>query len=104
MYKRQELGTAVEAGVSLPIVVWNNAALGQIRDDMIASGIAPIGVIARNPDFVALAEAWGARGVRVGSEAALTAAVQAALRHPGPTLIEVDAAAFAAALQGVPQG
>lgn len=100
----QELGTAVEAGVSLPIVVWNNSALGQIRDDMIASGIAPIGVVARNPDFVALAEAWGARGVRVDSEAALTAAVEAALRHPGPTLIEVDAAAFAAALQGAPQG
>jgi 5-guanidino-2-oxopentanoate decarboxylase len=93
----QELGTAVEAGVCLPIVVWNNAALGQIRDDMIASGIAPIGVVARNPDFVALAEAWGARGCRVGSETALSAAVETALRYDGPTLIEVDAAAFAAA-------
>jgi thiamine pyrophosphate-dependent acetolactate synthase large subunit-like protein len=92
----QELGTAVEAGVSLPIVVWNNAALGQIRDDMIASGIAPIGVIARNPDFMALAEAWGARGLRVDSAAGLTAAVRASLGHQGPTLVEVDAAAFAA--------
>jgi thiamine pyrophosphate-dependent acetolactate synthase large subunit-like protein len=92
----QELGTAVEAGVSLPIVVWNNAALGQIRDDMIASGIAPIGVIARNPDFVALAEAWGARGLRVDRAAGLSAAVRASLGHQGPTLIEVDAAAFAA--------
>jgi 5-guanidino-2-oxopentanoate decarboxylase len=100
----QELGTAVEAAVCLPIVVWNNSALGQIRDDMIASGIAPIGVVARNPDFVALAEAWGAHGVRVGGEAALTAAVQAALTCPGPTLIEVDAAVFAAAPQGAPQG
>lgn len=92
----QELGTAVEAGVSLPIVVWNNSALGQIRDDMIASGIAPIGVVARNPDFVALAEAWGARGLRVDSAAGLTAAVRTSLGHQGPTLIEVDAAAFAA--------
>ena len=93
----QELGTAVEAGVSLPIVVWNNSALGQIRDDMIASGIAPIGVIARNPDFVALAEAWGARGVRIRDGAGLAAAVRSALQHAGPTLIEIDAAAFAAA-------
>ncbi len=100
----QEIGTAVEAGVSLPIVVWNNAALGQIRDDMIASGIAPIGVVAHNPDFVALAEAWGARGVRVGDETTLTAAVEAALRYAGPTLIEVDAAAFAAALSGASRG
>ena len=56
-----------------------------------------IGVIARNPDFVTLAEAWGARGVRVGDGAGLTAAVETASRHAGPTLIEVDAAAFAAA-------
>jgi thiamine pyrophosphate-dependent acetolactate synthase large subunit-like protein len=85
-------------------VVWNNAALGQIRDDMIASGIAPIGVVARNPDFVALAEAWGARAARVGSETALSAAVETALRYDGPTLIEVDAAAFAAALSGASRG
>src|SRR5882724_8207420 len=36
-----ELMTAVEAGLSLPIVVWNNSALGQIRDDMIAAQIPP---------------------------------------------------------------
>lgn len=93
----QELGTAVEAGLSLPIVVWNNAALGQIRDDMIASGIAPIGVVARNPDFIALAAAYGARGQRVGDPAALAAAIEAARKYAGPTLIEVDAASFAAA-------
>ncbi|MFM8518152.1 MAG: 5-guanidino-2-oxopentanoate decarboxylase [Nevskiaceae bacterium] len=91
----QELGTAVELARSLPIIVWNNSALGQIRDDMIASGIAPIGVVGHNPDFVALAEAWGARGERVSTAARLTAALRAALRHPGPTLIEIDAAQFA---------
>ncbi|MBU3671413.1 MAG: 5-guanidino-2-oxopentanoate decarboxylase [Sinobacteraceae bacterium] len=91
----QELGTAVELGRSLPIIVWNNSALGQIRDDMAASGIAPIGVVGHNPDFVALAEAWGARGERVGNAAQLTAALRTALQHPGPTLIEVDAAQFA---------
>ena len=30
-----ELMTAVEANLSLPVIVWNNSALGQIRDDMI---------------------------------------------------------------------
>jgi 5-guanidino-2-oxopentanoate decarboxylase len=94
----QELGTAVEAGVSLPIIVWNNLALGQIRDDMIASGIAPIGVVARNPDFVALAGAYGAGGVRVPDGASLTAAVGAALQRGGPTIIEIEAAAFAASV------
>jgi 5-guanidino-2-oxopentanoate decarboxylase len=89
-----ELMTAVEAEVSLPIVVWNNSALGQIRDDMIAAEIAPVGVIARNPDFVALAAACGATGLRVHGAAPLEAAVRVALETPGPTLIEAVAADF----------
>ncbi len=89
-----ELMTAVETGVSLPIVVWNNSALGQIRDDMVAAGIPQLGVIARNPDFVGLAHACGAEGSRVHDAAALTEAIRNALHHPGPTLIEVIAASF----------
>ncbi len=89
-----ELMTAVEAALSLPIVVWNNAALGQIRDDMVAAGIPELGVIARNPDFVALAHACGAEGYRVHGPAALTEALRTALSHAGPTLIEVMAASF----------
>ncbi len=89
-----ELLTAVEAGLSLPVVVWNNSALGQIRDDMIAAGIPQLGVIARNPDFVELARACGAEAVRVHDAAALTEALRAALYHAGPTLIEAVAASF----------
>src|SRR5208282_6506335 len=65
-----ELMTAVEAALSLPIVVWNNSALGQIRDDMVAAGIPQLGVIGRNPDFVALAHACGAEAYRVHDAAA----------------------------------
>jgi thiamine pyrophosphate-dependent acetolactate synthase large subunit-like protein len=89
-----ELMTAVEAAVPLPIVVWNNGALGQIRDDMIAAGIPPVGVVGRNPDFVALAGSFGARAARIRRCEELTAAVRAALEAPVPTLIEIDAAEF----------
>ena len=89
-----ELMTAVEAGLSLPIVVWNNSALGQIRDDMIAAGIPQLGVVGQNPDFVALAHAYGAEGYRVHNAAALTEAVRTALSQAGPTLIEVIASSF----------
>jgi 5-guanidino-2-oxopentanoate decarboxylase len=89
-----ELMTAVEAGLSLPVVIWNNAALGQIRDDMLGAGIPPTGVTARNPDFVALALACGAAGVRVHSGAALCDAIRNALMRPGPTLIEALAGSF----------
>ncbi|HTV94832.1 MAG TPA: 5-guanidino-2-oxopentanoate decarboxylase [Steroidobacteraceae bacterium] len=89
-----ELMTAVEQQLSLPVIVWNNAALGQIRDDMIAAGIAPTDVVGRNPDFVDLARAYGAGALRVSDQAQLTAAVRRALEAPAPTLIEVPAADF----------
>jgi len=90
-----ELLTAVEAGITLPIVLWNNEALGQIRDDMVRAGIGPLGVFARNPDFLALARACGAEGTRVGDAQALAQALRRALGARGPTLIECVAADFA---------
>ncbi len=89
-----ELMTAAEAQIALPVVVWNNAALGQIRDDMVAAQIPPLGVVARNPDFQALARAFGVEAVRVSEPAALTAAIRAALGAAGPTLIEIPQAQF----------
>jgi 5-guanidino-2-oxopentanoate decarboxylase len=93
-FTQQELMTAVESGLSLPIVVWNNSALGQIRDDMVAAGIPQLGVIGRNPDFVALAKACGAEAYRVRDPAALTEAIRTALSQAGPTLIEAIAPDF----------
>lgn len=83
-----ELMTAVEADRTLPIVIWNNAALGQIRDDMKAAGIAPLGVVGLNPDFGALAAAYGAASERARTATGLATAVSAALERRGPTLIE----------------
>jgi acetolactate synthase-1/2/3 large subunit/5-guanidino-2-oxopentanoate decarboxylase len=51
-------------------------------------------VIGRNPDFIALAKAYGAAAVRVQEAAALTAALRAALMAGGPTLIEIIAEKF----------
>jgi thiamine pyrophosphate-dependent acetolactate synthase large subunit-like protein len=92
----QELMTAVELDLTLPIVVWNDEALGQIRADMRAAGMAPIGVAARNPDFVALARACGAAGVRVRGAAALAHELRVALERAGPTLLEAVVADFRA--------
>ncbi len=88
-YTIQELATAVELGLSLPIVLWNNRALAQIRDDMDHAAIPQIGVLGRNPNFLALAHAYGAEAVHAAGPQALTQALKAALTHQGPTLIEV---------------
>jgi 5-guanidino-2-oxopentanoate decarboxylase len=90
----QELMTAVELQLPLPIVVWNNAALKQIRDDMLDAGIEPVGVSGRNPDFEALAAACGARALRVRGAQALTAGLSGALAARGPTLIEARSEDF----------
>ena len=89
-----ELTTAVELELTLPVVVWNNNALGQIRDDMRAAGIAPLGVNARNPDFVALARACGAAAQRVRTPGELEQALRVALERRGPTLLEAVEADF----------
>jgi 5-guanidino-2-oxopentanoate decarboxylase len=89
LFTVQELATAAELGLALPVIVWNNEGYGEIRDGMVARGIPPTGVSGRNPDFVALAYAFGGQGLRPNSLAALTDAVTQALQTPGPTLIEV---------------
>ena len=90
LYTLTELATAVEEITSpLILVVWNNHALGQIRDDMVASGIQEIAVKPKAPDFPKLAEGFGAQAVKPGNLRALTDAVASASRHPGVTLIEV---------------
>ena len=95
-FTSQELATAVELKLSLPIVIWNNSALGQIRDDMIAAGIPPTGVVGHNPDFLALARAYGAHAERPRGPAELTAAIQAARLRRGPTVLEAAEADFRA--------
>ncbi|MGJ8625589.1 MAG: thiamine pyrophosphate-binding protein [Sulfitobacter sp.] len=86
-YTMQELGVAVELGLSLPIILWDNGKLKEIEDSMVRAQIAPNAVIARNPDFVKLAEAFGANAVAPKSLTEMQDAVCAAFNADGPTLI-----------------
>ncbi|KIN61545.1 putative acetohydroxy acid synthase large subunit [Sulfitobacter noctilucae] len=86
-YTVQELGVAVELGLSLPIILWDNGKLGEIEDSMVRAQIAPNAVVARNPDFVKLAEAFGAGAVAPQTLEEMQAAVAAAFKADGPTLI-----------------
>jgi acetolactate synthase-1/2/3 large subunit len=86
-----ELATAAELGLPLPVVVPNNRGYGEIRDQMVEAGIAPVGVDLKVPDLPRLGEAFGGAGVRVEDPAALRRALAEALERPGPTVIEVPA-------------
>jgi 5-guanidino-2-oxopentanoate decarboxylase len=88
-YTLNELGTAVEHNLPVVILLWNNDALGEIRDDMVRKAIQPNAVTLRNPDFQALAHAYGAHAVKPENLKALAQATHNALHADGPTLIEM---------------
>jgi 5-guanidino-2-oxopentanoate decarboxylase len=95
LFTVQELATAVELGLPIAIVLWNNDALAQIAEGMTERGIPEIGVRQRNPDFIKLGKAFGCRTVRPTSLGRFQAALRAAFGADGPTLIELrEAAAF----------
>ncbi|MFM2354377.1 MAG: hypothetical protein RLZZ528_113, partial [Pseudomonadota bacterium] len=66
--------------------------LKEIEESMQRSQIAPNAVIARNPDFIALARAYGARAEAPATLAELKRALEAAFAAPGPTLIRMTPA------------
>ncbi|MCP5087438.1 MAG: 5-guanidino-2-oxopentanoate decarboxylase [Rhodobacteraceae bacterium] len=88
-YTMQELGVAVELGLSLPIILWDNGKLKEIEDCMTRAQIAPNAVRAHNPDFCKLAEAFGARAVKPATIPEFQAALLAAFAADGPTLIHL---------------
>src|SRR5690606_5845550 len=86
----QELATAVQYGINIIIVVVNNGMYGSIR--MHQEKQYPERVHAsslNNPDFVALAKAYGATGVLVERTEDFPAAFEAARKAGKPALIEV---------------
>jgi thiamine pyrophosphate-dependent acetolactate synthase large subunit-like protein len=89
MFTVNELATAVEEQLSIPIIIWHNHSYAMIRDGMTKRGIAEIGVNPVAPDFVKLAEAFGCPGTRVDSEVGFRQALRAAVAHAGPSLIIV---------------
>lgn len=88
-YTINELGTAAEHKLPVVVLVWNNDALGEIRDDMIRKGIQPNAVTLKNPDFQMLAKSYGCRAEKPRSLSDLAAAIRNALSADAPTLIEM---------------
>ena len=90
MYNSQELSTAVKYGINVVTVVFNDNAYGNVlRDQMNRFDGRTVGAELHNPDFVKLAEAYGARGVRVGGADELERALVDSFAVQAPTLIEV---------------
>ena len=91
MFGVQELATAVQFGINLVTIVFNNSSFGNVRRDQIERyGGRFLGAELRNPDFVKLAESFGAWAARVKSPTELRLALEKALAAAQPAVIEVQ--------------
>ncbi len=90
MFTIQELASAVQHGINVVAIVFNDQAFGNVRriqkqdygNRLIASDL-------KNPDFVHLAESFGALGLRAKTPDELRQAIVQGFGHDGPTVIEV---------------
>jgi acetolactate synthase-1/2/3 large subunit len=90
MFAVQELATAVQYGINLVTLVFNNESYGNVyRDQQQQYGGRVLGSELVNPDFVALAESFGVSASSVSSPQALRPALEHAFAADRPVLIEV---------------
>jgi pyruvate dehydrogenase (quinone) len=78
----------VQLGLPVKVVVFNNGALGFIELEQKSTGFLPFGTEFKNPNFAAMAEAVGVRGIRLEDPADVDEGIAAALAHNGPVLVD----------------
>jgi pyruvate dehydrogenase (quinone) len=87
-----EFVSLIQMGLPVKIVVLNNGTLGFVELEMKASGFLDSGCDLKNPNFAAMANAMGIKGFRVEQPQDLRTALQEALDHDGPALVDVVSA------------
>lgn len=85
----QELATAAQLRLPLPVVVFDNGGYGEIRDEMVARGDTPLAVDHAPVDLSAVARAYGGRGVRVSRVDELAPLLVRALDTTAVTVITI---------------
>jgi acetolactate synthase-1/2/3 large subunit len=86
----QELVTIVEEKLPVKVAIINNSCLGMVRQwqELFYDRCYADTLLGRGPDFVKLAEAFGAKGVRASRPEEVGPAIDAALATPGPVVME----------------
>jgi acetolactate synthase-1/2/3 large subunit len=87
----QELATCAQEGIDIKVFIMNNGYLGMVRQwqelfwDKRYSQVD----MGQFPDFVKLADAYGATGIRLDDKKTLVDGMKEALATPGPVLVDV---------------
>ena len=87
----QEMSTAVQYRLPVKIFILNNKYMGMVRQwqELLHGGRYSESYSEALPDFVKLAEAYGAKGVRATKPAELDSVIQEMLDHPGPVIADI---------------
>ena len=83
-----DLLTLTQHRLPLKVVVFNNGALGFIELEQKSTGFLDFGTELKNPNFAAMAEAIGIRGIRLEDPSDVDQGIAAALAHDGPVLVD----------------
>ncbi|MEI9939581.1 MAG: ubiquinone-dependent pyruvate dehydrogenase [Pseudomonadota bacterium] len=81
-----------QLGLPVKVIVYNNGSLAFVAIEMMAGGYLDTGTDLKNPNFAALAESAGIKGIRVEHSHQVDAALREAFAHPGPVLVDVATA------------
>jgi pyruvate dehydrogenase (quinone) len=80
--------TLTQYKLPVKVVVFNNGTLGFVELEQKSTGFLDFGVDLRNPNFAAMAEAVGIRGIRLEDAGEVEEGLTAAFAHPGPVLVD----------------
>ena len=86
----QELSTAVQYRLPIKIFILNNEYMGMVRQwqQLLHGGRYAHSYSEALPDFVKLAEAYGAKGIRAKTPAELDAAIEEMIAYDGPVIFD----------------
>jgi acetolactate synthase-1/2/3 large subunit len=87
----QELATCAQEQIPIKVFIMNNGYLGMVRQwqELFWDGKYSHVETGEFPDFVKLAEAYGATGMRFEDKSTLVADMKRAIETPGPVLVDV---------------
>jgi pyruvate dehydrogenase (quinone) len=80
--------TLAQRSLPVKVVVFDNSALGFIEIEQKSSGFINTGTELVNPNFAAVAEAVGIRGIRLEDPGEVEDGIAAAFSHDGPVLVD----------------
>jgi acetolactate synthase-1/2/3 large subunit len=90
----QELATAVHNRLPINIAILNNHFLGMVRQwqELFHNRRYSSTCLINNPDFVKLAEAYGAKGLKITRKKDVRPAIEEAIKTPEPFILDFEVA------------